>query len=103
MVKNDTYEQGVVMPGVKNPIFISPAKMFLKELSVLEIKSPAQANAVKDNDVILATAKMGKGNVFLVGDPWLYNEYVDGRKLPLEYENYKAANDLVKWLLKFPK
>ncbi len=58
------------------------------------------ANAVKDGDVIIATAKYGKGTVFAVGDPWLYNEYVDGRKLPSEYENYKAAEDLVKWLLK---
>jgi unsaturated rhamnogalacturonyl hydrolase len=37
--------------------------------------------------------------VFAVGDPWLYNEYLDGRKLPAEYPNYKAATDLVKWLL----
>jgi unsaturated rhamnogalacturonyl hydrolase len=34
-----------------------------------------------------------------VGDPWLYNEYLDGRKLPAEYPNYKAAEDIVKWLL----
>ena len=73
--------------------------MYLKEISALEIKSPATANAVKDGDVILATANYGKGKVFAVGDPWLYNEYTDGRKLPAEYENYKAANDLVKWLL----
>jgi unsaturated rhamnogalacturonyl hydrolase len=100
MVKNDTYEQGVVSPGIKNPIFKSPSKMFLKELSVLEIKSPAIANALKDGDVVIATAKLGKGKVLIVGDPWLYNEYVDGRKLPLEYENYKAAKDLVEWLLR---
>jgi unsaturated rhamnogalacturonyl hydrolase len=102
MVKNDTYEQGVVLPGTGNKVFTSPAKMFLKELSVLEIKSPAIANTVKDGDVIIAAAKYGKGKVLMVGDPWLYNEYVDGRKLPSEYENYKAANDLVNWLLKTP-
>lgn len=39
------------------------------------------------------------GKVFSIGDPWLYNEYIDGRKLPAEYENFKAANDLVKWAL----
>jgi unsaturated rhamnogalacturonyl hydrolase len=99
MVKNDTYEQGVVYPGDKNPIFKTPVKMFLKELSVLNIKSPATANTIKDGDIIIATANFGKGKVLAVGDPWLYNEYVDGRKLPAEYENYKAAEDLVKWLL----
>jgi len=99
MVKNDTYEQGVVYPGDKNTIFMTPSKMFLKELSVLNLKSPAIANTVKDGDIIIATATLGKGKVLAVGDPWLYNEYVDQRKLPAEYENYKAAEDLVKWLL----
>jgi unsaturated rhamnogalacturonyl hydrolase len=99
MVKNDIYEQGVVLPGANNPVFKSPAKMYLKEVSALEIKSPATANAVKDGDIIIATANYGKGKVLAVGDPWLYNEYLDGRKLPAEYENYKAAEDLVKWLL----
>jgi len=100
MVKNDIYEQGVVYPGNSNSVFKTTKKMFLKELSVLNIKAPAKANATKDGDVIIATAQFGKGKVLIVGDPWLYNEYVDGRKLPAEYENYKAAEDLVKWLLK---
>ena len=70
--------------------------MYLKEISALQIKAPAKALITKDNDVIISTAKYGKGRVFAVGDPWLYNEYVDGRKLPAEYENYKAAEDLEK-------
>ena len=51
-------------------------------------------------DVIMATARIGKGTVFAVGDPWFYNEYLDGRRLSPEYENFNAANDLVKWLIK---
>ncbi len=47
----------------------------------------------------MAVSKFGRGTVFVVGDPWLYNEYVDGRKLPAEFDNYKAANDLAQWLL----
>ena len=74
--------------------------MYLKEISVLNVKAPAKAMVTKDGDVIIATAKVGKGTVFAVGDPWLYNEYLDGRKLPAEYPNYKVAEDLVKWLLK---
>jgi len=100
MVKNDVFEQGAVLPGSSNPIFKTTKKMYLKEVSALELHSPKDANATKDGDVIIATAKFGKGIVFAVGDPWLYNEYVDGRKPPSEYENYKAAEDLVKWLLK---
>ncbi|MBS1511837.1 MAG: glycoside hydrolase family 88 protein [Bacteroidetes bacterium] len=103
MVKNDIFEQGVVYPGDNNPIFKTTKKMYLKEISALAIQSPATANAVKDGDVIIATANYGKGKVLAVGDPWLYNEYADGRKLPAEYENYKAAEDLVQWLLSTPK
>jgi unsaturated rhamnogalacturonyl hydrolase len=98
MVKNDEYETGVVVPNDKQ-IFQEPYKMYLKEISVLSVKAPAKAIVTKENDSIIAVAKYGKGTVFAVGDPWLYNEYIDGRKLPAEYPNYKAANDLVKWLL----
>lgn len=98
MVKNDEYETGVVIPNDKQ-VFKEPYKMYLKEISVLNVKAPAKALVTKENDIVIASAKQGKGTVFAVGDPWLYNEYVDGRKLPAEYENYKAAEDLVKWLL----
>jgi unsaturated rhamnogalacturonyl hydrolase len=103
MVKNDVYEQGVVYPQPGDRIFKSTKKMFLKELSVLNIKAPATINTAKEGDIIIATAEFGKGRVLTVGDPWLYNEYIDGRKLPPGYENYKAAEDLVKWLLKQAK
>ncbi|MFX5785529.1 hypothetical protein ABTE36_23835, partial [Acinetobacter baumannii] len=53
----------------------------------------------KDSINVFAVAKVGKGTVFATGDPWLYNEYLDGRRLPLEFENFKAANSLVKWLI----
>jgi unsaturated rhamnogalacturonyl hydrolase len=49
--------------------------------------------------VIIAYARVGKGGVFAVGDPWLYNEYIEHRKLPAEYENDKAAENLFRWLL----
>ena len=98
MVKNDTYEQGLVMSG-DNEVFSGNYKMFLKELSTLEVKSPATPLVSKDGEVIIAVARYGKGKVFVVGDPWLYNEYVDGRKLPAEYKNHLAADQLAKWLL----
>jgi unsaturated rhamnogalacturonyl hydrolase len=47
----------------------------------------------------MATAKYGKGTVFAFVDPWLYNEYTDGRKLPADYQNYAAGVEFVRWLL----
>ena len=98
MVKNDEYETGVVIPN-NTLVFKTPYKMYLKEVSVINVKAPAKALVTKEEDIIIGTAKYGKGTVFAVGDPWLYNEYVDGRKLPAEYPNFKAATDLAKWLL----
>jgi unsaturated rhamnogalacturonyl hydrolase len=63
------------------------------------VKPPARAVFTEGGDNIMAVAEFGKGTVFAVGDPWLYNEYTDGRKLPPEYDNYKAANDLALWLI----
>jgi unsaturated rhamnogalacturonyl hydrolase len=100
MVKNNQYEQGAVLPGSNNPVFTTTKKMYLKEISGLKITAPATPLITAGNEVLMATAKYGKGMVFAVGDPWLYNEYVDGRKLPADFENYKAAEDLVQWLLK---
>ena len=83
----------------KNEIFTKAKKLYLKEISTLQLSKTAKPVLTNKGDIIMAVAKVGKGTVFAVGDPWLYNEYVDGRKLPQEFENFKAANDLVKWLI----
>ena len=52
-----------------------------------------------DNNVYMAEAKYGKGFVFAVSDPWIYNEYIDHKYLPKDFENLKAANNLCDYLL----
>lgn len=99
MVKNDVYEQGRLMIPSKHPIFKDTKQIFVKELVTLSVTKPAKAVLKDGKDVIIATASVGKGTVFVLGDPWLYNEYVNGRKLPAEYENFKAAKNLAEWLL----
>jgi len=100
MVKGNEFETGAIYNKESNPVFIKTKKMYLKEISTIEVKAPAKTLISQDGDVLMATAKYGKGTVFAVGDPWLYNEYLDGRKIPAEYENFSAANELVKWLLR---
>lgn len=99
-VLNNVYEQGAILIPAKHSIFKNTKKIFIKELSSITPRAPATIILKNGNDNIIAISKYGKGTVIAVGDPWLYNEYVDGRKLPMEYENYTAANDLVKWLIK---
>jgi unsaturated rhamnogalacturonyl hydrolase len=98
-VQNNEYETGRISPTPSHPIFKTARSLFLKELSTLELLPPAKPMLEDRGDVIMAVSKLGKGTVFAVGDPWLYNEYVDGRKLPSEFDNFQAANDLTLWLL----
>ena len=100
MVKNNVYEQGKVMIPENHPIFKDVKKIFVKELSVLSLKEPAKASVSESGNVIVAVANVGKGRVFALGDPWIYNEYLNGKRLPMEFENFKAAKNLVVWLLK---
>lgn len=103
MVQGRQFEQGNVMVPTGHFIFKYPKKLHIKELSILSVKSPAKAIITEGNDIIMATAKIGKGMVFAIGDPWLYNEYVNGKRIPVEYENLAAAKDLAEWLLKQAK
>lgn len=102
MVKNNQFEQGAVRVAPGHSVFLSAPKLYIKEISLLELRQPARALLTDGHDVLMATADFGNGRVFALGDPWLYNEYVDGKKLPLEFENFKAARDLSAWLLKTP-
>jgi unsaturated rhamnogalacturonyl hydrolase len=100
MVKGTDFAVGTFQTPAKHPIFKTAKTLYLKEIGTLALKSPAKAVLADKGDNIIAVSKVGKGTVFAVGDPWFYNEYIDGRKLPLSLENYKAAEDLVKWAIK---
>jgi hypothetical protein len=98
-VQGKNWEQGTfnIPPG--HDIFTPGRKVYIKELSTLTLKSPAKAIFKDGQYVIMAVAKVGKGTVFAVGDPWFYNEYVDGKRLPSSYQNYEAAGDFTRWLI----
>jgi unsaturated rhamnogalacturonyl hydrolase len=98
VIGND-YKMGGVDVAPGNEIFTTARKVFVKEVSTLSLSGNARAVLAANGFNIAAVARYGKGTVFVIGDPWLYNEYVDGRRLPLEYENFKAAEDLSRWLI----
>lgn len=99
-VQGNNYIDGQIMVSEPNVVFKTAKQLYLKELSTLSLSSPAKPLIQNKDGVIMATVKFGRGTVFVVGDPWLYNEYVDGRRLPPEFENFKAANDLAVWLIR---
>lgn len=98
VIDDNHFEDGAVI--IKdNPAFKTAHKIFMKD--VCSISTTGDAYPFLKNTqgfTIIAVAKVGKGTVMAVGDPWLYNEYVNGR-LPAGYENDKAAADLAAWLI----
>ena len=98
-VTGNQYEMGKILVPANHAIFKKGRTLYLKEISTLNLKAPAKSVLDHKGDVVMAVAKVGKGTVFAVGDPWLYNEYTDGRKLPAEYQNFQAGNELMAWLL----
>lgn len=91
---------GTLQVPPPDPIFKTAKQIYLKDISTFKLNPPAVASFADKKTVLIATAKFGKGAVFAVGDPWFYDEYTDGRNLPASYDNFKACNDLVNWLVK---
>lgn len=83
----------------KGPIFHSPHTAYVKDVCTISVKPPAVPVYTHEGDVFMAVAKYGKGTVYAVVDPWFYNEYTNGLKLPPEYDNYAAGVELARWLL----
>lgn len=82
-----------------NPLFKTAKQIFIKDASSIAIKHSAKALlTTADGKNVMVSSSFGKGTVLAVGDPWLYNEYVNGR-LPAKYENDKAAADVSAWLI----
>lgn len=99
MVQGIQWHQGLLNIPVGNQIFKNTKQVYVKELVTLQLSGKAYPILEEGGDVIMAATNFGKGRVFVIGDPWLYNEYVDGRRIPKEYQNYQAAKDLAKWVL----
>ncbi len=100
MVEGVKFEQGRINIPPGNPLFKTTSTIYIKELVTLALKAPAVPVLKKGEDIIIATSTFGKGRVFVVGDPWLYNEYLDGRRIGASFENYNAARDIILWTLR---
>ncbi len=81
-----------------HPLFTGVGRTFTKEVSSLSLSPPAKPLLSEGELVLMASAQIGNGLVFAVGDPWLYNEYIDNRRLPQGFNNAVAARNLFRWL-----
>jgi len=93
-------QPGTIQIAPGGPVFHHDYTIFMKDTCAISVKGPAQALLTKNGTIMMATAKYGKGTVFATVDPWLYNEYTDGRKLPvLEHANFASGKELLRWVV----
>ena len=98
-VDGNKFEMGRIDVSGGGPIFQAPHVLFMKEICTITLKQPAKAIWIDKGDVLLAEANYGKGKVIGFVDPWLYNEYTDGRRPPPPYNNFGGGKEYVRWLL----
>jgi unsaturated rhamnogalacturonyl hydrolase len=94
------HDPGKIVVGGGGPLFKHPHTFFMKDTCTISVKSPAAPLLEDRGDILMASAKYGRGTVFAVADPWVYNEYTNGQNLPPEYDNLAGAVELVNWLVK---
>ena len=82
-----------------HPIFKGVSKIYMKEISSFNLKSPAKPILAEKGIVYMTESRVGKGLVIAIGDPWIYNEYIDHKMLPADFENLKAAVNLTDYIL----
>lgn len=102
VIDDNHFEDGAIVT-TGNPVFKTAKKIFMKDACSISVSGAAKP-MLKNNDgaVLMAIARYGKGIVVAVGDPWLYNEYTNGR-LPASFENDKAAKDLAGFLVRLAR
>jgi unsaturated rhamnogalacturonyl hydrolase len=98
-VLNNNFEMGAFTELPDHPLFKGLKKIYMKEVSSLTLKGKVEPVLSEKGQIIIAESKYGKGFVLAVGDPWIYNEYIDHDRLPEDFENRKAAENLTDYLL----
>jgi unsaturated rhamnogalacturonyl hydrolase len=76
--------KGILIARGDTPIFAGAPEVYLVEVAPLKVAA----------DVKILLAQAGKGEVFALGDPWVYNEYMDHK------DNRTIATNLFRDLLR---
>jgi unsaturated rhamnogalacturonyl hydrolase len=98
-VEGKDHEPGRIPVKGGGAVFRFPHLFYMKDTCTLSVNTPAVSVLQDRGDTLMAMSKYGKGVVFAVADPWIYNEYVNGQNLPPEYDNLGGAVELVRWLM----
>jgi unsaturated rhamnogalacturonyl hydrolase len=104
-LNNDYTNTLIQIPAGTGGIFKHEHTAVMKETSTITVSAPAKSILTHTDAesptpfTVMAVAHIGKGLVYANVDPWIYNEYTDGRKLPLHEDNFAGGQELVRWLV----
>lgn len=98
-VTNKNWDMGAFTSLPNHPMFKGVSKIYLKEISSLTLSKPATPILEENGQVFMGESRVGKGLVLAIGDPWIYNEYMDHDRLPVDFQNREAAISLTNYLL----
>jgi unsaturated rhamnogalacturonyl hydrolase len=69
--------KGILIAKGDTEIFDGAPEVYLVEVAPLKVSAEVKVLLADHGAPIMALAEAGSGKVFAVGDPWLYNEYID--------------------------
>jgi unsaturated rhamnogalacturonyl hydrolase len=98
-VLNRKWDMGAFTSFPDHPIFKGVNKIYMKEISSFRLNDPAKSIFTENGIIYMAESRVGKGLVIAIGDPWIYNEYIDHTYLPADFENMKAAVNLTEYIV----
>ncbi|MDE3200211.1 MAG: glycoside hydrolase family 88 protein [Acidobacteriota bacterium] len=96
------HDMGKMLLTKPEGFFTQPHQLFMKDTCSLTLSGNAKPLLTWNGDILMATARYGKGTVVAVTDPWIYNEYTDGRNLEKGYDNFAGGQEFIHWLLQQP-
>ena len=86
--------KGILIAKGDTPIFEGAPEVYLVEVAPLKLAPNVKIVLADHGTPIMALAETGEGEVFAVGDPWIYNEYIDSKN------NRTVVTNLFRELLK---
>jgi unsaturated rhamnogalacturonyl hydrolase len=101
-VLGENVQDGRIPVAGDGPFFRQSHTFYMKDTCAISLRGSARALLQDRGDVVMATVHYGHGTVFCAVDPWLYNEYTDGRKNPhvySQFDNFAGGKELVQWLV----
>jgi unsaturated rhamnogalacturonyl hydrolase len=86
--------KGILSARGTDSIFGEGLTVYLVEVAPLKVTGDVKVLLEDHGTPIMSLSRSGKGSVFALGDPWVYNEYINRN------DNRKVAENLFRMLLR---